>query len=72
MTTRPAPRESRSVRLRQDEWDLAEAISRMNGEIGAGFGLRAALVREENRIRRSPDRDRFDAILLDIESERDR
>lgn len=44
----------------------------MNGEIGAGFGLRAALIREENRIRRSPDRDRFDAILLDIESERDR
>lgn len=72
MDTRPAPRESRSVRLRQDEWDLAEAISRMNGEIGAGFGLRAALVREENRIRRSSDRERFDAILRDIESERDR
>lgn len=72
MTTRPAPRESRSVRLRQDEWDLAEAISRLNGEIGAGFGLRAALVREENRLRRSADRDRFSAILRDIESERDR
>lgn len=51
---------------------MAEAISRLNGEIGAGFGLRAALVREEGRIRRSSDRDRFDAILRNIESERDR
>lgn len=72
MTTRHAPRESRSVRLRQDEWDLAEAISRMNGEIGAGFGLRAALTREGNRIERTQDGPRLAAILLEIEAERAR
>lgn len=42
----------------------------MNGEIGAGFGLRTALVREEGRIMRSADRDRLAAALRAIESER--
>lgn len=41
-------RESRSVRLSQDEWDTAEAISLINREGGAGAGLRAALQMAED------------------------
>lgn len=46
-------RESRSVRLRDDEWALAEAIARTNGEAGAGHGIRWALAREAERLNRS-------------------
>lgn len=46
-------RESRSVRLREDEWVLAEAIARLDGENGAGHGLRWALAREAERLSRS-------------------
>jgi hypothetical protein len=70
MTSKPVARESRSVRLRDDEWVLAEAISRMNGERGAGFGLRTALKREENRINRSPQRQWLAELQLEIEAER--
>lgn len=71
MSNRPPVRESRSVRLRDDEWILAEAIARMHGERSAGFGLRAALIREENRLRRDKVRsEELSRILLAIETER--
>jgi hypothetical protein len=53
MTRKPPARESRSVRLRDDEWALAEAIAQLNGETGAGHGIRTALIREAERIARS-------------------
>lgn len=45
MTTRPAPRESRSVRLNEREWTVADAIGRMGGneQYSAGRGIREAL-----------------------------
>lgn len=47
MNTRTETRESKSVRLSQDEWTLAEAICRMVQSRGerttAGLGLREAL-----------------------------
>lgn len=70
MSNRPRVRESRSVRLRDDEWALAEAIARMNGERSAGFGLRCALLREEARLRRSGRSAELARILAAIEAER--
>lgn len=47
MTTNETTRESRSVRLFQAEWDVAEAVARMCTPPGerasAGLGLRTAL-----------------------------
>jgi len=45
-------RESRSVRLSEQEWATAEAIAHMDLEAGAGHGLRAALRTAADRIRR--------------------
>lgn len=71
MSNRPPVRESRSVRLRDDEWILAEAIARMYGERSAGFGLRAALAREETRLRRDKVRAaELSRLLRVIETER--
>jgi hypothetical protein len=50
MTRKPQARESRSVRLRDDEWALAEAIAELAGEAGAGHGIRIALARDAERI----------------------
>ena len=53
MTTKPAAREARSVRLNTPEWVTAEAIARMDGErSSAGLGLRTALRIAVNQIRR--------------------
>ena len=54
MTERSPVRESRSVRLRDDEWDLAEIIALMSEEraTSAGYGLRVALRTAADRIRR--------------------
>lgn len=70
MTARREPRESRSVRLRDDEWVTAEAIARLKGENGAGFGLRTALARESHRLMRSADRVEFEALVQQIRRER--
>lgn len=45
MTTKPTARESRSVRLNEREWALADAIGRMSGNehYSAGRGIREAL-----------------------------
>jgi len=54
MTTSNRIRDSRSVRLTQDEWDTAEAIcqlSQLQGErVTAGLGIREALRIAEQRI----------------------
>jgi hypothetical protein len=44
------PRESRSVRLDEDEWVLAEALAELHRERGAGAGLRRALVLAETAV----------------------
>jgi len=64
------PREARSVRLGEDEWVLAEAIARLNGERGAGQGLRTALKREARRLRRGPDSSEFDLLVRQLTAER--
>lgn len=45
MTIKPAARESRSVRLNEREWTVADAIGRMSGneQYSAGRGIREAL-----------------------------
>lgn len=45
MTNKPAARESRSVRLNEREWAVADAIGRMSGNehYSAGRGIREAL-----------------------------
>lgn len=63
-------RESRSVRLRDDEWVLAEAIARINGENGAGHGLRWALAREAERLNRAGRGALLDSYRVQISSER--
>ena len=70
MTTQPAVRESRSVRLRQDEWDMAEAIARISGERGAGFGLRLALTNMGNKMCQDGKADQLAETLEQIEAER--
>lgn len=45
-------RESRSVRLDQDEWDLAEAIAVTLGARSAGAGIREALEMALNTLSR--------------------
>ena len=55
MTTRTIARESRSVRLSQEEWDLAEVIAHMmcpDNSATAGLGLRQALRMAADRLRR--------------------
>lgn len=59
MNSKPQARESRSVRLREDEWITAEAIARLYGESSAGLGLRTALAHLDRRLRRSARRDEF-------------
>ena len=53
MDTRPGPRESRSVRLNEREWTVADAIGRMGGneQYSAGRGIREALRIAEQVIR---------------------
>lgn len=70
MTSKPPARESRSVRLREDEWVTAEAIARMSGETSAGFGLRTALAKEAERIARRGLGVRLDFYRDQIISER--
>lgn len=70
MTTKPAVRESRSVRLRQDEWDTAEAIGRIRGERSAGFGLRAALSMAEDQLTEQGRGGDLDRIKAEIKAER--
>lgn len=70
MKNRPPARESRSVRLRDEEWVLAEAIARMSGEAGAGHGLRMALAREAERLARKGYGPALKAHLAQIKNER--
>ena len=63
-------RESRSVRLSQDEWDLAEAISLLNHEGGAGAGLRRALDLAENYYTELDGGVRLDAIRAELVAKR--
>lgn len=64
-------RESRSVRLREVEWILAEAISRMGpGRPSAGQGIRDALHREQDRIKRDGQGMRLEALMDQITRER--
>lgn len=63
-------REQRSVRLRDDEWSLAEAISRLNGERGAGFGLRMALKQARGQLVRQHGSETVDSMVEQITAER--
>jgi hypothetical protein len=70
MATKNGARESRSVRLYDHEWVMAEALARLEGEQGAGFGLRQALKRETQRVRRSSQGTRLEALMNQIIRER--
>lgn len=70
MKNKPPARESRSVRLRDEEWVLAEAIARINGENGAGHGLRMALAREAERLARRGHGEELSQYRAQILSER--
>lgn len=76
MTTNEQVRESRSVRLHQTEWDIAEAIARLNlsaplGErVSAGSGLRTALRMAERAIRDSSQGGEFDEIMTRVREQR--
>lgn len=72
MTTKPPARESRSVRLRESEWIVAEAIARHTGETSAGSGIRAALLITANRIRKSGNAPEFNQLIEQITAERGR
>lgn len=63
-------REQRSVRLRDDEWSLAEAISRLNGERGAGFGLRMALKQARGQLVRQHGAEAVESMMKQITAER--
>lgn len=64
-------RESRSVRLRLDEWVLAEAIARLGaGRPSAGQGIRDSLHRERDRLRRAGQGMALDAYMEQILRER--
>lgn len=64
-------RESRSVRLKEEEWVLAEAISRLGaGRPSAGQGIRDALHHERARINREGLGMRLDALMDQIIRER--
>lgn len=64
-------RESRSVRLSQDEWDLAEAISLLQLGGGAGHGLRTALRWAERQIRTGGRRAELDELLAAVKARRE-
>lgn len=49
---------------------MAEAIARISGERGAGFGLRLALTNMGNKICRSGKADQLAETLEQIEAER--
>lgn len=70
MNSKPKAREARSVRLRDDEWVVAEAIARLNGESSAGSGLRTALTMAAASLRRTVGREEFASLLEQIRSER--
>lgn len=63
-------RESRSVRLSQDEWDLAEAISIVSLGNTAGHGLRTALELAGSALRDSNQGAELDEQLTLIRERR--
>lgn len=66
-------RELRSVRLREDEWVLAEAIASMGaGRSSAAQGIREALVVAEERLRRLGKGNRLVELKQQIAQERRR
>lgn len=79
MTTNETTRESRSVRLFQAEWDVAEAVARLctpQGErVSAGLGLRTALRAATEQLRaegRGEELDRELSRVRIARAERDR
>lgn len=70
MTTRSkGVRESRSVRLHQSEWDLAEVIAFMTApesNATAGQGLRRALSVAADRLRRQGRGAELESLLHEV------
>jgi Flp pilus assembly protein TadB len=64
-------RESRSVRLSQDEWDLAEAISLLQLGGGAGHGLRTALRMAEDQFTEQGRGGELDELLTAVKARRE-
>lgn len=63
-------RESRSVRLSQDEWDAAEAISLLTLGGGAGHGLRTALDMAVRALRDSDQGGELDIMIQRVKRQR--
>lgn len=71
MDTRTAARKERSVRLNDYEWNLAEALARLDGErSSAGLGIRTALRTAEAVLRARGRGEELDRLMGVIENER--
>lgn len=67
----PGARESRSIRMNEHEWSLAEALSALSGgTVSAGAGLRTALQSAVDQAYRQGRGERLEAMADRIRAQR--
>lgn len=70
-TTSTARRESRSIRMNEREWSLAEALSTLaGGTVSASAGLRSALQAAVDSAYERGQGDRLEQLADSIQAER--